>query len=176
MADLYYFTNSIISLVWIFKIQIVGSIFLSLTVFEYFYRRYRRKKIYEIKEALLNILDMGKEYYRDDAEHEFLAEKVKMLSDQITDNNEMLKERMSISNRMLLTKIDSEFEVVNLRLDTSNNKIESALVKIKVLEEDTDWIRALKKYKIIAFAALVGLIGANNFGKIAAWVKSLNIF
>ena len=71
VTDIFNFFNCVISWVWVFKIQILASVFIGLSIFEYLYKAYlidkRRKKALAIKMELnrikKKILTMGTENY-----------------------------------------------------------------------------------------------------------------
>lgn len=176
MEVIYNFIISVFLFVWDNSIQIVGSLFVSLAIFEYFYRKYRQREIRKIKKILLKVLEMGKEYNRDDAEHEVLAHSIESLSKEIEENNVLLNTKMDANQRILLTQYNSEFEVLNLRFDGLEKNVIGGISRIKKLEEDTDWIRAIKKYKLILAGLISGIIGVNYYDQIAKFIKSLNIF
>lgn len=191
VADIYNIVNGWISLLWIYKVQIVGALFLALTIFEYFYRIYlrpiRQKQINEIKNIFIELkkeLSVMKDMTKDELEHELLANNIKHLSNKIDSNNELLSTKISSNHeiiitqintnqRVLLTQHNAEAEVLNIRFDESDKKIGNALVKIGLLEKDTDFIRAFKRYRIIAGMALIGLISVTNFKQIQEWLKGL---
>lgn len=127
------------------------------------------------------------EYERDDAEHEFLAKEIKLLSKHFDDANELIKEQITISYKGILAKNDGEFYVLNKRMDASEKrfdkfeedtkeKITGALTDIKQLKETTEWITLIKRYKVALAALLSGIVGVNYYEKIVHWIKSLNIF
>lgn len=171
MADFYNFINNCFTYIWTYKIQILGSLFLSLSFFEYFYRykltkrrKNQKQKIYEIKRELSIIKSMSKKINVNthDIEHEMLKKMV-----------EGIEEKLDISNKVTRMQISSEFEVVNIRLNIIENKSDTALAKIGVLEKDTDFIRFFKKYKTIFFLALLSLIGATNIEQIKTWLTKM---
>jgi len=182
MADFYNLVISAWWYLWAYKIQVLGSLFVALTFFEYFYRYYlrpiRQRRIEVLKKRLLNLrksrfkilLEM-KDLTRDELEHQVLGNNIEKLSHKIDSNNEVLTNQINTNNRVVITQINAEFEIVNLRMDDSDKKIEGALTDIKGLKNDTEIIRTIKKYKYFVAASLASFVAVTNFEQIRDWIK-----
>jgi len=178
MADFYSFIYNICGHLWFAKIQILGSAFFALTVYSYFYKANllfkRKKQISEIKLSLNKLkYVMANEKTKEDLEREILENKI----DRVASN-------ARLNSRMLVMQLNTEFEVVNLRLDVIVKSTEVTNInlsefvdktnnKIKKLEDDTEFIRSSKKWKWVVGLALIGLITTVNFSQIKDWITKL---
>jgi hypothetical protein len=83
----------------------------------------------------------------------------------------MLLNQVQINHKALLIQSDAEFGLINFRINKIETQSDNALTKIKQLEKDTEFIKALKKYKYVVGLALLGLISATNFEKVQSWFR-----
>lgn len=176
MADIDRAIFNILYYTWLYKIQIVGGIFIGLTAFEYFYRYYlariREGQLEKLKQRLLELKKSNmKNLSRDELEHIGLNANIEKLSNRIDSNNEVLTNQISTNNRVVIMQINTEFEVLNLRMDNSDKKIEGALIDIKNLKSDTKIIRDIRKYKLFVGASLASFITVTNWKQIEEWVR-----
>ena len=187
MAD---YSNFIIDFgcyLWIYKIQILGSIFLSLTIFEYLYKIYlkpiRKKQLHELRKIFIEldkiVIEMGN-LNENELQHELLGLKIEKLAHEIESNNKVMSLEIKTNQRVLLTKFDAEFEVFNFRLDKVSETIvnvseiaTTGIKRIKKLEDDTDFIRAIKQYRYYVGASLAAFIAVTNIEQIKAWVVKM---
>ncbi len=180
VANIYNIISGWISLVWIYKIQILGSLFVTLTIFEYFYRIYlkpiRQKQLHELKK-IFSELKQGrlvmKDMTKNELEHELLSKEIGNLADKIDSDNKLITSQMNANQRVLITQFNAEFEVLNIRFNESDGKIDGALSKIQVLEKDTDFIRAIKRYKIFVGAAFASMIAVTGIDELRVWLSKL---
>ena len=141
------------------KIIIIGGFFLGLSIFSYFYKvnliYQRQKKIKEIKQSLtlikLEFMAKITEKSRDELEHEALEFKI-----------EKIAYETKVSNKSLMIQMNSEFEVLNIRL----NVVDKLIVRVDKLENDTAFIRDSKRWKWVVGLAFLGLISTVNFEQI----------
>ena len=174
MADIYNFIYYGVSFVWLYKIQILGSFFVSLTLFEYFYKQYllpiRKRQIAQLRNYYKALRKMEETHK---LEHLIITEKMEQISKEVERTSEMLLSQVKINHKALLIQSDAEFGLINYRINKIDEQSTDALNKISTLEKETDFIRAIKKYRYVVGLALLGLISITNFEKIHEWVSSL---
>lgn len=162
MADVFDCIYNIGVYLWNYKIQILGSLFVTLTIFEYFYRRYlrtiREKQKLKLKRILNEIMLAMESYNRHDSEHEVLALSVDNLSKEIEENNRSVHTKIDANQRVLLTKLEADAEVRGIEFRSLSKTVGNTIKRIDLLEQDTHPLRTIRKYKKAAFLALIGLI------------------
>ena len=172
------FNNSIISFIYEQKNIIIGGVFVGFTIVSYFYKAnilFRKKN--ELKRLKSNISKfksaMAKKKTVQELEYDILENKI----DKIASSTRL-------NNRMIIMQLNTEFEVVNIRLDGIKKSItdtdeklddfvDSSNKRIKKLEDDTEFIRASKKWKWVVGLALIGLITTINFSTVKAWLSKI---
>lgn len=148
------------------SIIIIGGVFLGLAIYSYFYRanliHKRHKRIQEIKQLLHiyknDIMAKMKDKSRDELEHEALNFRIEKISNDMNNNN-----------KVLMIQMNTEFEILNIRLD----KLDKIIVRVEKLEQDTEFIRASKRWKWVVGLAIIGLITTVNFEQIKNWVAKI---
>lgn len=171
------FNDSIFRIFWEQKIIILGGIFLGLAIYGYFYKikitRIRLNKlsqiINKINELKLNIMSEKK-----DLEHEILELKIKKIAYE-----------NSINNKAVIVQLNSEFEVVNLRLNNINHSIDKTNIKlddfitstneeIKLIKKEIEPLKIAKKIPKWGYLlAFIGLTVTLNFKQFMAWINKL---
>ena len=107
-----------------------------------------------------------KDKSRDELEHAELNLKMDNLQSELTVH-------LDTGFRMVYKEIQHFSE----KLENTDKKIDKlkgeVVTRIEVLEKDTDIIRSIKKYRIAAWFALLGLISVTNFSDIKAWITKM---
>jgi hypothetical protein len=145
------FNNSIVDFIYEQKNIIIGGIFVGFAIVSYFYKA--------------NILFKNIQK----------IDKIEKIINKIESMTELEKQifEMSINYRVLKAEIRAEFDVINIRLDGIYEFVGTAKEEIKILKEDTAFIRASKKWKWVVGLALIGLITTINFSTIKAWLSKI---
>lgn len=103
-----------------------------------------------------------KDKSRDELEHSILENKIDRIANEV-----------KINNRMLMVQLNTEFDVLNIRLDKVDSFIDKTEKRIEKLENDTEFIRASKRWKWVVGLALIGLITTVNFAEIRKFLAKL---
>jgi len=144
---------------------IIGGICLGIAIYSYFYRVNlifkRQKEIQNIKQILDSMAKLS-DKTKDELMHEALEYKIYRISND-----------MKTANRVLMLKIDTEFGMLNSRFNGFEDKLDSVVGRVKVLENDTEFIRASKKWKWVVGLALLGLISTVNYEVIKGLIKKI---
>lgn len=168
MADIYNFITSIVSWIWFYKVQILGGLFISLAIFEYFYKKYlakkRKQQIKQIKNAFSNL-------------QRIIIVMSELNSDQFKDiDNIREHEQIKTAVEGLRIQMSSGFEVVELNLKTLERKTDDILLQAKTtngrvteLEKGMTFINWLRRNKwyigitLIAFMKVYESIPFKSF-------------
>ena len=160
---------NILSLLWEQKIEILAGLFSALAVYSYFYKANlifkRRNEIIDIKSKITQlkaVMAKMKDKSRDELEHSILENKIDRIANEV-----------KINNRMLMVQLNTEFDVLNIRLDKVDSFIDKTEKRIEKLENDTEFIRASKRWKWVVGLALIGLITTVNFAEIRKFLAKL---
>jgi len=92
---------------------------------------------------------------KDELMHEALEYKMYRMSSEV-----------KTANKVLMIKIDSEFGMLNERFNDVTDSIKSLIVRVGKLENDTEFIRASKRWKWVVGLAIIGLISTINFDQL----------
>jgi hypothetical protein len=153
------------------------GIFVGLTIVTYFYNlKIKYEKIKRIKRIRQGINELKEQIMSDkkDLEHEILELKI----------NKIAYEN-SLNNKAVIVQLNSEFEVVNLRLDNINKSVDQTNLKlddfivatneeIKGLKKEIEPLKLMKKIPKWGYIlAFIGLTVTLNFKQLMAWINKL---
>lgn len=160
MADVIDSIYSIGGYLWVYKLQILGSFFIALSLFEYFYKQYlsaRRKKI--VKKIIKEYNDLIIEF-----------------KNMANNDNNLTPAYLDSKIEILATTVDAKLNVFGNKIEGFGDKLEAILVqttktngRITALEDDKipelekridaelGVIRFLKKRKWLIGLLILGL-------------------
>jgi hypothetical protein len=145
-ADFHSLVNYFIDLVWIYKVQIIGSIFVSLAIFEYFYKEYlakkRKQQIKQIKcqlQKVKNIIkvmsELNSDMYKDIQnvkEHEQIKAAIEGLRIQQSAGIELLQR---------------DVKILDIKTDDILHQVKQTNGRVTELERGMSFINWVRKNK-----------------------------
>lgn len=177
VTDFFNVVCNVFIFLWDAKIQFLGGFFIALTSFEYFYRKkIEKKKIEKLDNIKYKINKIKLEVMSDkrDLEHEILELKIKKIAYE-----------NSVNNKAIIVQLNSEFEVVNLRLDNINQSVDQTNLKLDdfiittdkeltAIKKEIEPVKIMKKIPKWGYLlAFIGLTVTLNFKQFMDWVNKL---
>lgn len=161
VPDVFYYSSFIGKYLWIFKIEILAGIFLGLSFFEYFYRAFLRRKREIIIKKINSLIN------------ELLSLKSQLIIMEEKTRDEL--EHDSFNQRLdsVIVQMNSGFEVIVAKLESVLIQVTKTNGRVTKLEEDTDFIRVVKKYKWMVGLILLGLGTLSNIVDIKSIIRMI---